>query len=269
MTGKKDIVEARTKLKQLSACLRVLQPEYLEGRLEIKTNAKTPEYFWRTNQNGRIQRSYIQKSQLDCAKTLAQISYNKKVARRLASLSEQLPLSIVEIDQAVDQVYLDLHPLRRELVVPVQKTGEQKFDAWKQQSYEGLPFREGDPTEIVTNLQERVRSKSEKILADFFLSQGIFYKYECPLQLSDTTVYYPDFTFFHPRRKQEIYWEHFGRMDLSTYAVNTVKKIRLYEENGIFLGKQLITTYKGDPLVLDMRRVQALIDRFELRFCAR
>ena len=269
MTEKEDIAEARTKLKQLSACLRMLQPEYLEGRLEIKTNAKTPEYFWHTNRNGKIKRSYIPKSQLDCAKALAQISYNERVARRLESLSRKLPLSIREIDQAVNQVYLDLHPLRRELVVPVQKTEEQKLNAWKKQSYEGLPFREGDTTEIVTNLQEQVRSKSEKILADYFLSQGIFYKYECPLYLSDTIVYYPDFTFFHPRRNYEIYWEHFGRMDLPSYAINAVKKIRLYEENGIFLGKRLIITFEGNPLVLDMQRVQALIDRFELRLCAR
>lgn len=269
MTEKEDIAEARKKLKQLSACLRILQPEYLEGRLEIKTNAKKPEYFWHTNRNGRIKRSYIPKSQLDCAKALAQISYNERVARRLESLSRKLPLSIRDIDQAVDQVYLDLHPLRRELVVPVQKTEEQKFEAWKQKSYEGLPFREEDTTEIITNLQERVRSKSEKILADYFLSQGIFYKYECPLYLSETTVYYPDFTFFDPRRNQEIYWEHFGRMDLPSYAINVVKKIRLYEENGILLGTRLITTFEGNPLILDMQRVQELIDRFALRLCVR
>ena len=38
-----------------------------------------------------------------------------------------------------------------------------------------------DSTGIMTNNNEFVRSKSEKILADLFSSQGIVYIYECPL----------------------------------------------------------------------------------------
>ncbi|MBY0584630.1 hypothetical protein K5I04_04120 [Murdochiella sp. Marseille-P8839] len=178
-------------------------------------------------------------------------------------------MSYRQIEWTIDGVYQNLHPLRQALVVPVQETAEQQFAAWKVKPYQGLTFREGDPDGILTNNNERVRSKSEKILADLFLAQGIFYKYECPLFLRDEKIFYPDFTFYHPRRKQEIYWEHFGRMDLPEYALRSASKIRTYERNGIFLGDRLIATFEGDSLILDSRSVQDLIDHYELRLCTR
>ena len=99
--------------------------------------------------------------------------------------------------------------------------------------YEPKGFREEDPV-IVTDRGERVRSKSEKILADYFYRQGIPYKYECPLYLKGFRQVYPDFTFLSRRTGKEIYWEHHGRLDDPLYAQNMVKKLQAYEKNGIF-----------------------------------
>lgn len=73
--------------------------------------------------------------------------------------------------------------------------------------------------------------------------KGIPYKYEKPLYLKGYGIVYPDFTFLSKRTRKEIYWEHEGRMDDSEYAKTAIKKIKTYEDNGIYLGENLILTF--------------------------
>ena len=54
---------------------------------------------------------------------------------------------------------------------------------WRREEYRGKEFKEGDPV-VYSDRGERVRSKSEKILADYLYHHNIPYKYEKPLQLS-------------------------------------------------------------------------------------
>lgn len=227
--------EAEEKIRILKNRLAQLQTKPLPGKLDIKTNGRKPEYFHCMVQNGTKERKYLPQSDLPVAKNLAQQVYNRRISRLLDRLSKKAStssLTVGEIDRAVDKVYSDMHPLRQALVTPVQMTAGQKFQAWKAHSYQGLGFREDDPKGIITNNHERVRSKSEKILADLFSSKNIFYKYECPLHLSNNIVFYPDFTFFLPPQNQEIYWEHFGLMDSPDYAINTIKKFAPMKKTG-------------------------------------
>ena len=109
-----------------------------------------------------------------------------------------------------------------------------------------------------------MRSKSEKILADYFFHNGIPYKYECPLPLRGFGTVHPDFTFLSRRTRQEIYWEHDGRMDDPVYAQNAVRKIQAYEENDIYPGERLILTFETERNVLDTRMVGKLAERYLL-----
>lgn len=115
---------------------------------------------------------------------------------------------------------------------------------------------------ILTERGERVRSKSEKILADFFCRNRIPYKYECPLYLKGVGTVYPDFTFLSSKTGQEIYWEHDGRMDAPVYAQNAVRKIHAYVENEIYPGERLILTFETEKTVLDMKLVEKLVQRY-------
>ena len=115
---------------------------------------------------------------------------------------------------------------------------------------------------ILTQKGERVRSKSEKILADYFYQNGIPYKYEMPLYLKGFGVIYPDFTFLSRRTKKEIYWEHNGRMDDPIYARNAVRKIQAYEECGIYPGEDLILTYETERTILNERIVKSLVEKY-------
>ena len=71
---------------------------------------------------------------------------------------------------------------RQALVTPVESTWDQLLKMWYEEEYQGKEFKEGTPL-ILTEKGERVRSKSEKILADYFYRNNIPYKYEKPLYL--------------------------------------------------------------------------------------
>ncbi len=58
---------------------------------------------------------------------------------------------------------------------------------------------------------------------------------------------------------KEIYWEHFGKMDLPEYAKNAADKLHMYARNGIYPGDRLITTYETMEQPLDTAIVQKLI----------
>ena len=61
---------------------------------------------------------------------------------------------------------------------------------------------------------------------------------------------------------QEIYWEHDGRMDDPDYAQNAIRKIQLYEDNGIYPGERLILTFETGKTVLNMRLAEKLAERY-------
>ena len=74
---------------------------------------------------------------------------------------------------------------------------------------------------------ERVRSKSEILIANSLNEMNIQYRYEYPIRISNTT-FYPDFYILNLRRRKEYIWEHFGRMDDIEYARNAIRKIRYF-----------------------------------------
>ena len=134
---------------------------------------------------------------------------------------------------------------------------------WYKTNYNKLDFN-NENKHYLTNKGEKVRSKSEKILADLFSSKGILYKYEAPLQINNFTIY-PDFTFISPYNMEEIYWEHFGMVANENYAASMIKKLSLYEMNGIRLGKNLIISMESANSGLDLKWIESNIDFYLLK----
>ena len=132
-----------------------------------------------------------------------------------------------------------------------------------QKEYTGKEFSAEAPV-IFTEKGERVRTKSEKILADYFAKKGIAYKYEKPLYLKGMGMIYPDFTFLSRKTGKEIYWEHNGMMDDPVYARNAIRKWEAYEHNGIFQGERLILTYETEQNVLNTKEIEISVKRFLL-----
>lgn len=106
-----------------------------------------------------------------------------------------------------------------------------------------------------------LRSKSEMMIDMLLFQHNIPFRYENKLVLGET-VLYPDFTIRHPNNGEYFYWEHFGLMDKPEYAANVFNKLRIYAENGIVPGINLITTYETQVNPLDSELVEKMIEYY-------
>lgn len=141
------------------------------------------------------------------------------------------------------------------------ETEEEYICNWENVIYEGKEI-DGDIPKIYTAKGERVRSKSEVIIADILNREGIPYRYEYPIQLKGRGRVYPDFTVLNVRKRKEIYWEHLGMMDDTNYVESALQKIALYEQNGIFPGDNLILTYETRKNPINQKIVKLMIQHY-------
>lgn len=230
------------------------------GRLEIRKYKGRISYYqsFYDKQTKKRRRKYIPKSEVQKIRMMAQITYEEKLRRFLENGLKHTEILLHHYKEGdYDTIYQRLSPVRRQLVSPGYITTEK----WMEAPNSGLPYLQ-EERKIITLNGEKVRSKSEKILADLFQSRGIVYKYECPLILKNGNVIYPDFTFFSPTLQVEIYWEHEGMMDDPAYVEKALKKIEKYEKNGIFRGVNLIVTHETSKQMLDIQWANILIDQF-------
>lgn len=204
--------------------------------------------------NGKNNRKYINSENHDLAVRLANRDYYNKLIELLKSDLDSIAKVKKKIKSDYSKLFFSkLHPARKSLIIPIEKSDKELIQEWKSIPYEGPVFPRSYDY-LVTKNGEKVRSKSEKILADTFYDLGIVYKYECPLHL-DTVTLHPDFTFYDPVKKKEIYWEHFGMMDTPEYSNNFISKMATYQRNGIKWGVDLLMSFESSEKILDIDSV--------------
>ncbi len=112
-----------------------------------------------------------------------------------------------------------------------------------------------------TTRGELVRSKSEVIIADHLLSNGIRYDYE-PEVTVDGRKFRPDFIAYDPDIDDVFwYWEHVGMPTDPGYMARWEEKLAYYNAHGIREGVNLIITSDGDNGSLDSKEIDDLIKR--------
>ena len=94
--------------------------------------------------------------------------------------------------------------------------------------------------------ETRVRSKAEAMIYNMLLFYRIPFRYEQKVELLNSStgykeVRYPDFTILLANGT-ESHWEHFGLLDKDVYYDAFCKKIRLYFQNDLTIGDNLIVT---------------------------
>lgn len=82
------------------------------------------------------------------------------------------------------------------------------------------------------------------------------------MYLKGVGIVYPDFTFLSRKTKQEIYWEHDGRMADPSYVRNAVRKMHANEKNDIYPGERLVLTFETEKSVLDTAIVQRIVEKY-------
>ena len=247
-----------------------------QGRIRISQNGGHPEYYLVT-ERGSLRGKYLPHSQKTLARQLAQKDYDARLIKLLQKEITALQNYMKQTSngRAIPELYDSLCPARRSLITPAILTNEQYAARWQDISWKGRPFASDAPY-ICTARGERVRSKSEVIIADTLFRYNIPYRYEFPITLKrsnsddirrdfgSSITLYPDFLCLNTRTRTEFYWEHFGLMDSTEYSNNAAGKLRLYTENGILAGRNLIITMETQTEPPSIKALEKLIEEFLL-----
>lgn len=250
--------EAISRKRQLEICLGGLEQQIQmapEGSLRITSTAAWPQYYHRKNQHDRTGQ-YINASQRSLITGLAQKGYYMAVQREIERQLDVLNDFIKNYNPSrMLDIYENLSQQRKQLIYPVVMSDQEYAAWWLSQEYIGKEFRDNAP-EYYTNAGERVRSKSEIIIADKLSKYGIPYRYEYPITTASGIVLHPDFYCLNVRSREEIILEHFGMMDDPDYAENAMKKIDLYHSEGFIQGKNLIATFESREKPLNVKLLE-------------
>ena len=228
--------------------------QYPEGYIRVSKRKNGVQYYYcktkkeenytEETKQARKHGVYIHKDQRELIRLLAQKEYDKKVLNFYSVQRKVIERFLKSYDeQGMERIYHQMGIDKTKWIQPIQIPLDEKLKIWEEETYEGKGFSENNP-EIRTKKGERVRSKSEKIIADKLYSNGILYKYEKPFYMRDGSIWYPDFTIYNVRTGREWYWEHFGMMEKNEYSNNAIKKINRYSENGVIVGENLLVSFE-------------------------
>ena len=216
---------------------------YQKGNLKIK-RVKNKTYYCIADENSGKQR-YINVSNIKEAQNIAQRDYDLKYLKHVESEIKDIEgLLAKKYSDKAKNCYSGINEGRKKLIQPFEMSDEDYIRKWLAMPYQPKEFTENDVTEYYTDKGERVRSKSEIIIANMLKTLNIPYKYECPLKIGDILLY-PDFTILDVKGRRERYLEHFGMMGDLDYVNNMMLKISTYEKNNIFIGDKLICTFES------------------------
>ena len=265
-----DTLYFKKKKHELEALISQLElrlNSQINGTLRVSSAHGYNKYYLcrREAQEGVPKQQYLGKKHLETDRQLAQQEYEKQllaVARSL--LRKATEKAEAYDDHPLQMVYESLHDARKALVTPLVVSDEDYAARWMSQKYEPGFFSKNSP-EFYSEKDERVRSKSEKIIADKYYRKDIPYLYELPLNLkyeNRVITIRPDFTVLNKRTRQMFFHEHFGMIDNSDYANQCLKKLELYAANGIFPGNNLLITMESSTRPLREHYLNLIIETY-------
>ena len=229
-----------------------------EGSVQVTGTEKKVMFY--INQEGK--RRYAREEEQKLVQQLCQKDYDERV---LDTAQKELKIldKLYKIyrNKVCEEVFETLNVYRQKLVEPLRIPDKEFIEKWESESYEKLGFAVDYP-EYYTDKGERVRSKSEVLIANALKSLGIPYKYEYPLYLNNGFTYHPDFKIVKMKNREIVYWEHFGKMDDPEYVDKVVRKLNAYAQNGIFPGKNLIVTFENNKRPLNLKMINLMIDQY-------
>jgi len=258
---KKKLEEREKMLKQLIKKNSLAINKAPDGTLKAKKHGKGFQYFQYIS-GEKSEEIYLKKNQFDLAKSLAQKEYDSKVLncaqRELKLLTK---LNNLYQQTSVESIYDEIATSKQSLINPIYLPDKQYIQQWQKMEYHKLEYYK-DEMEFCSDRGEKMRSKSEVLIANALNKRNIPYIYERPLELNFYGVVYPDFTILKVDERKEIYWEHFGLMDHYDYREKNLQKIMYYEMNNFILGENMIVTFETAKHPLLSRTIDMFIDKF-------
>jgi hypothetical protein len=248
------IIELKTAIKKA----KLEEGKFPEGRLRVSVTKRQKRYY-NMKQTGDTVGEYIPMSEIEYVRQLAQKEYNKSFLLKAKDELAFLERSVKSIKtKDADIAYTKLSEGRKELINPYMLTDELYAKKWELKPYKTNTYM---PERKIydTKKGDKVRSKSEAMLADMFYDLEIPYHYEQAVNLKHGGTRYPDFTLLKVSTREEIYFEHFGLLDDEEYRNGSLQKLDEYRANGIYPGKNLLFTYETVENPLDIKGIRKMI----------
>lgn len=224
-----------------------------------KTNNRVQYYY---KKHTKDKKKYLKKSEHSLVQAVYQKEYNEKVLDKARKEHYHLN-QLINLYQkgTCEQIYEQLDCVRKEWVHPIALSDEKYIDEWLKQEYLPKGFSPDAP-EYYTDNGERVRSKSEILIANALRKHNVPYRYETPLFLKGYGTIHPDFKILNVRERKEYYWEHMGKMDDPEYVEKALQRIDAYQKNHIFPGEKLLLSHETFSHPLDTRNIERLIMKY-------
>ncbi len=256
----KKIDDRILKLKKIVQDKKKSLKKAPKGVLNVHSSKGRVQFYYKESSEVK-ERRYLKEKEKKLVKELCQKDYDQKVLSvAQIELKALERLQKIYKGQVIEEVFENMNIHRQKHITPVYLPDDEFVKNWESVTYEHMYFSPGFP-EYYTDKRERVRSKSEILIANALKNQGVPYRYEYPLYLEDYRTLHPDFMVLNIRTRKEMFWEHFGMMDNPEYAESAIKKIETYGKNGIFLGKNLIATFESKNNPLNIKMINLLIEQ--------
>ena len=257
----------RDEIKQLENIIKEAQKRLKtapQGHLRIMEKCNKPQYYYKSNEQRNSNGRYMKKSEIELAKRIAQKDYDIRMIKNAQERVKAIRTFLVKYENtSLKKMYQRTNQYRRELICAPVISDDEYVKRWQAVEYKGKQLAEDGP-EIITERGERVRSKSEKIIADKLYALGIPYRYEYPLILEGNIKLYPDFTILRMPSREEVYLEHFGLMDDNNYVDKVMLKLNTYEKNGIYPGVNLFITHETSRNPINTKALDRILKKL---FC--
>ena len=233
-----------------------------EGSLRVSKTHGTCQFYNKTElyQPGK----YIHHKDRPLAVRLAQKDYDKKLLEALTGQQKAIEKFIKDYDRdAAVQVYEKLSAPRKELVTPEFLSDEEFIRQFLSEPYTRLGFKDTDP-EFYTDNGERVRSKSEILIANALLRNKVPYLCEFPVYDNGVIFAAPDFKCLNVRLRKIFYWEHLGKLGDQDYVNRNANKFEKYTLSKDFDESSLILTFETENHPLNTKVIEEKIRRYLL-----
>lgn len=150
-----------------------------KGTLRCTSSNGADQYY--------VDGEYVSKRRKDYVQEIAQREYYEKMIPILEhNLRTLKDMEDIYEKQALTACYEKSCSARKKIVVPMIDPIENKIRKFQEEKYPPGEFDENNRTEFYTRKGERVRSKSELIIAEELQRYKVPYLYEKPLELKET-----------------------------------------------------------------------------------
>ena len=258
----KEITERIEFLDDIILKIRNTMKNAPEGRVRLGKSHGCTQYYHITNKEDKVGK-YIRSKNRKLAEQLILKDYYKRVAAKAEAEIKVLNSLVRFYDSGTaEDIYAAMIPARRNLITPIWLSDEEYAKKWLAQDYERKGF-DDDAPEHYTDMNERVRSKSEVLIANRLSAKGAPRIYELPLVINGKTIH-PDFTVLNVRTRCVYIWEHLGMMDDPEYFESAIRRLMEYKKAGYYIGVNLIITFETSEHPLNVKEIDAMIENFLL-----